>query len=482
LRTLDTVHRETEQAVAELAAVQQRRGELERDIDTRRRHVEAIRNSRTWQALEAYRRIRIRSGLSGLSVMAVRAAVRRRYPRRTVPEAVTRAPLGVNVSGYLDTESGMGEAARASIRSVLEAGIPVALNNVPSFLRAGDRSYRDAFVLSHPHPFNLVHLNADNMPAFAARRGPAYFKDRYTIGYWFWELASLPPDWVMYSGYVDEVWTATTFVRDAVRGTCRVPARRMLLPIVLPKLPPHGRAYFGIPDGPAMFLYIFDVSSQVERKNPLAAIRAFRRAGLPREAAVLVLKFTNGEYDRAGVRRLHEEAAGLNVVMLDGYMDRPDLCALMNAADCYFSPHRSEGFGMTILEAMRLGKPAIGTAYSGPVDFMTPENSYLLDFTLVPLTRRHGPYPAGAVWAEPDVDHAARLVREVVAHPAEAASRGTRAQADVARDYDPSATGAAVRARLEALRAGDRSTPPGLRGPARDRRADLSGPPDRGGR
>lgn len=236
-----------------------------------------------------------------------------------------------------------------------------------------------------------------------------------------------------------------------------MPAVLMPLPIVLPPLPPRGRAHFGIPEGPAVFLYVFDVSSQMERKNPIAAIRAFRQAGLPRDAAVLVLKFTNAEYDRAGVRRLHEEASGLNVVMLDGYLDRPDLCALINAADCYLSPHRSEGFGMTILEAMRLGKSTIGTAYSGNTDFMTPENSYLLDYALVPLARKHGPYPAGAVWADPDIAHAARLIREVVEHPAEAVARGRQARIDVERDRNPGATGRLVRTRLEALGAGDRS-------------------------
>jgi hypothetical protein len=137
---LETIARETEQALAELARIHERRQALERDIERLRRHADGIRSSRTWRALEAYRRLRIRSGLSGLSVMALRAAVRRRYPRRTVSQAVTRAPLGVNVSGYLDTESGMGEAARASIRSLEAAGISMALNNVPSFLRAGDPS------------------------------------------------------------------------------------------------------------------------------------------------------------------------------------------------------------------------------------------------------------------------------------------------------------------------------------------------------
>ena len=451
---LESLCRDTEAALSELAATARRQRELTTEIERLRRHSAAITGSRSWQVLELYRRARMRSGLSGLSAMAIRASLRRRFRSTGVPPAVARAALGVNVSGYLDAESGLGEAARASIRSLEAAGIPFALNNVPSLLRTGDATYRHVFGLDHPHPFNLVHLNSDNMPAFAARRGPAYFKDRYTIGYWFWELASLPPDWVLFSGYVDEVWAASRFVRDAVRETCNLPAMVMPLPIVLPAVPPRGRDYFGIPNGPAVFLYIFDVSSQMERKNPLAAIRAFRQAALPRDAAVLVLKFTNAEYDRAGVRRLHEEAAGLNVVMLDGYLDRADLMALIAAADCYLSPHRSEGFGLTILEAMRLGKPAIGTNYSAVTDFMTPENSYPLEFSMVPVGRKYGPYPPSAVWAEPSVDHAARLIREIVEHPAEAAARGARARADVERDRNPAETGRQVRARLEALRTG----------------------------
>jgi glycosyltransferase involved in cell wall biosynthesis len=453
-RDLETICRETEEALADLARTDRRRQDVLRKIERLQRHAAKITDSRSWRALEIYRRARIRAGLSGFSAMAVRAAVRGRFPRQGAPPAVMRAPIGVNVSGYLEAESGMGEAARASVRSLEAAGIPFALNNEPSLLRATDTTYRDAFGVNNPHPFNLVHLNSDNMPVFAARRGPAYFAGRYTIGYWFWELASLRPDWVLFSGYVDEVWAATSFVRDAVRATCRVPAVVMPLPIVLPPLPARGRTHFGIPEGPAVFLYMFDVSSQLERKNPLAAIRAFRKAGLAPSAAVLVLKYTNAEYDRAGVRRLHEEASGLNVVMLDGYLDRPDLAALINTADCYLSPHRSEGFGLTILEAMRLGKPAIGTAYSGNMDFMTPGNSYLLDYVLVPLTHTHGPYPVGSVWAEPDVEHAARLIREIVEHPAEAAARGRQAQIDVERARNPDATGRLVRARLEALQHG----------------------------
>ena len=453
---LESVTRETQEALDELDRLARRQRDLQEDIRLTRIHVDDIRNSRTWRVLEMYRKARVRAGLSGLNPTAVRAAVRRRRVHRALPRAVREQPPGVNVAGYLDAESGMGEAARASIRSIEAAGLPVALNNVTSRLRTGDASYRAAFVEANPYPFNLVHLNGDNMPAFAAARGRRYFRDRYTIGFWFWELSALRPDWAPFAGYVDEVWTATRFVQDAVRAGCTVPAVRMPLPIVLPPLPPHGRAHFGVPEGPRMFLYIFDVSSQTERKNPLAAVRAFRRAALPHDEAVLVLKFTNSEYDRAGVRRLHEETAGLNVVLLDTYLDRPDLCALINTADCYLSPHRAEGFGLTLLEAMRLGKPVIGTAYSGNTDFMTPENSYLLDYSLVTLTRDYGPYFRGAVWAEPDVDHAARLIRHVVESPADAVARGARARADVERDWNPDVTGKALRDRLDAIRAGRR--------------------------
>ena len=134
----------------------------------------------------------------------------------------------------------------------------------------------------------------------------------------------------------------------------------------------------------------------------------------------------------------------------------PDLCALLNAADCYLSPHRAEGYGLTLLESMALGKPVIATAYSGNMDFMTGDNSFPLDYALVSLTRDYGPYMRGAVWADPDVDKAAALIRQVVDAPADAAARGARARTMVEQYYSPRPTGAAMRARLEAVRAGRR--------------------------
>ena len=455
-RDLAAVCAESEAALEDLRRLVLRYREVQQDSAAAQARIAAIRASNSWRAVEAFRRLRTGFGLLGRRSVAAGGATAARPRRQRVPRFVKTARLGVNVAGYLDTESGMGEAARASIRSLEAAGIPVALNNVVSRLRKRDRSYAESFVTENPHPFNLVHLNADNMGWFSEERGRQYFRQRYTIGYWFWELAAFREEWVPFFDYVDEVWAASDFVRESYAAWSSVPVVRMPLPIVLPEVPNLGRSYFGMPSRGAVFLYIFDVSSQTERKNPLGAIRAFRRAGFRADEATLVLKFTNAEYDRAAVRQLHEEASGLSVVFLDGYMDRAQVCALINAADCYFSPHRSEGFGLTILEAMRLGKPVIATAYSGNMDFMTPTNSFPLSYRLVTLERDYGPYMRGASWAEPDLDEAALLMRAVADGPDDARARGRLAQQEIERDRNPSATGAIVRRRLDDIR-GSRS-------------------------
>jgi len=446
---LSSVCAESEAALEDLKRLTARYREVQQDSAATQARIAAIRSSNTWRMVEALRSARTRLGLHG----GVPAPARtHRANRRRVPRFVRTAPLGVNVAGYLDTESGMGEAARASVRSLQAASVSFALNNVASRLRKHDVSYANAFVDENPHPFNLVHLNADNMGWFSSERGRRYFRSRYTIGYWFWELAAFRAEWVPFFGYVDEVWAASEFVRASYAAWSPVPVVRMPMPVVLPRVPPLGRAHFGIPARATVFLYIFDVSSQTERKNPFGALEAFRRAGFDRNDAALVLKFTNAEYDRVAVRRLHEEAADLNVVLLDGYMERAELCALIDAADCYLSPHRSEGFGLTILEAMRLGKPVIATAYSGNMDFMTDENSFPLAYRLTTIARDYGPYMRGASWADPDLDEAARLMRLVVEHPEQARERGRHAQYQIQRERAPEVTGEAVRRRLEAIR------------------------------
>ena len=142
-----------------------------------------------------------------------------------------------------------------------------------------------------------------------------------------------------------------------------------------------------------------------------------------------MIKTINGDKLPDDLDRLTRAAAGRpDVTLDDGFVEPERVTALIAGADCYVSLHRSEGFGLTIAEAMALGKPAIATGYSGNLAFMNEENSYLVPYRLTTIPEGVGPYPAGALWAEPDLDAAARLMRRAFENPEEARARGRLAR------------------------------------------------------
>jgi SAM-dependent methyltransferase len=112
------------------------------------------------------------------------------------------------------------------------------------------------------------------------------------------------------------------------------------------------------------------------------------------------------------------------------------------------SLHRAEGYGLTLAESMALGKPVIGTGFSGNTDFMTPANSYLVDWQLTDVGPEAEHYPEDGTWAEPSLEHAAHMLREVYGDQEAAAARGARAADDIAAWLSPEAVGAVARDRL----------------------------------
>jgi hypothetical protein len=96
---------------------------------------------------------------------------------------------------------------------------------------------------------------------------------------------------------------------------------------------------------------------------------------------------------------------------------------------------------------MSFEKPVIATAFSGNMEFMNPANSYLVKYTLTEIDKDHGPY-RGGVWANPDVDHAAELMRHVFKNRAEAREIGRRARHDILQLLNEQRTGALMRDRL----------------------------------
>jgi glycosyltransferase involved in cell wall biosynthesis len=201
-----------------------------------------------------------------------------------------------------------------------------------------------------------------------------------------------------------------------------------------------------------MFLFTFDFMSVMKRKNPMGLIDAFKKAFAPNEGPMLVLKCINGESRPESFAAMQAATVGRDdIIIMNRYLDSELSAALMNLCDCYVSLHRSEGLGLTIAEAMLLEKPVIATGYSGNLDFMSPETSYMVPWKRVKVGDGAEAYSAKATWAEPDLDAAAEMMRNVYINPEEAKVKAIAGKLDLEARFTPEQTGTRMKARLEKI-------------------------------
>lgn len=281
------------------------------------------------------------------------------------------------------------------------------------------------------------------------------------IAYWYWELPRLPEEWLDKVPLVDEVWVASRYVQDHLAAVLPVPVVRIPPAVVVPPVTPDRRA-FDLPEDRFIFLFMFEPSSSVERKNPFAVVEAFRRAfaNVPRSPLLLMKTHHLGCIPgRAALERdLGGALAEVGGRLLDASWEREQVLRLVASCDAFVSLHRAEGFGLGLAEAMALGKPVVATAYSGNLDFMNPDNSYPVGCRLTAVRGEDeryipgmtGIYEPGQVWAEPDVDHAARLMRQLWDDPEDGRQRGERARGWIHDLYSPDAVARLVRERFGA--------------------------------
>lgn len=358
---------------------------------------------------------------------------------------------GVNIAGHAMSEKGVGESLRANVRALTAAGVPHVVIDFPDYGSANTDRTLLGFLDHNPHPINLIHVNADGIPAFVSAAGTKFLRGKYNIASWAWELPELPPVFHGSFAYLDEVWALSSYCCEAVANASPLPVVKM--PCSLPAgglvTSGVGRGHFGLPEGAVIFLFMFDVHSILARKNPSGVIRAFKQAFGTEDDVRLVLKLVHG--DRTMRTTLADEAQDSRILVIDQVLERAELNSLIEVCDCYVSLHRSEGFGMTMSESMALGKPVIATGYSGNMDFMTPCNSFLVGYDLVELERDYGPYPRGSLWADPDLDHASRLMRLVYEDREQAHRVGQRAARDIWRYLSPEAVGARMARRLKLI-------------------------------
>ena len=361
-----------------------------------------------------------------------------------------RKKNGVDVVGYLQAELGVGEAGRLLVNALRANNLEVGTVNCS--LTQSRQNYPFEVENRASHSAVVMAVNADQLDIVRHSLGVKFFKDRDVIGQWFWELSEPPKSYRHAFDLVREVWAPTLFIKESLETMApeRVSVVHMPLPIMTPEVDSSlTRESFGL-DNRFAFLFTFDFLSVLKRKNPIGLVEAFCEAFSPNEGPVLILKSINGNKRMIEFEKLKWACRGrTDIIVIDEYFDAIKSATLMAVTDCYISLHRSEGLGLTMAEAMALGKPVIATGYSGNMDFMSDKNSILVPWTLVQVGKDAESYPSDAMWAESNLGAASVAMRRIFDDQDFARSLGAIAQRDIAENFSPQKTGARMKSRLE---------------------------------
>lgn len=383
----------------------------------------------------------------------LRAPLPEKAPFNSAAAASTE---GVNIISHFSNPSGIQQAALWTKAALERARLQTSCRDVP-VPRHIVPDDREQWLGQETFPVTiLTHAATPYFESGYERAGLFPRDDVYRIAYWAWELEMVPDEWVEMAALVDEIWSPTQFVADAMRARMPCPVYRMLPGVEVGRVEKVSRASLNIPDNHVVFLFMFDLHSQIHRKNPMAVFRAFREAFRGDDKTTLVIKTSGGDIHSKDLAELQETIHGRNVILLHELMSRGRAYGLIDMADCFVSLHRSEGFGLGLAEAMLMGKPVIATGYSGNLDFMSSDNSLLVGYELTEIKEDRPIYSRGNSWAEPSIEQAAAYMRQVYERPGQARARAQRVQPEIGRLLSLESAGQRMRARLEQIGPGRR--------------------------
>ncbi len=351
-------------------------------------------------------------------------------PRATPADRLRPGPLVVG--GQLTTASGLGESARLCLDALRALGWDAGHADISTLFLRPDLPAALPGKSARPGEGGtmIMHVNGPYMRYVATRLGRHFLAGRRIIGYWAWELPIMGADWNRGLSQVHEIWVPSRFNAAALPAGVKVPVRVVPHPVRAGSAT-TARDKFGLPDEAFIVLTAFDMGSTYVRKNPRAAIAAFRQAFGDDPDCLMVLKVSHPGDAGWAMTDLQDAIAGMsNVRLIQDTLSRPDMAQLVASADVLLSLHRAEGFGLLLAEAMLHQVPVIATGWSGNVDFMTREDSALIDYELVPVHDPQGTYNLhGASWAEPDSAQAAAWLTTLRSDPEHRRQLGIKARA-----------------------------------------------------
>lgn len=332
---------------------------------------------------------------------------------RTAPPSTL--PFGVNLYGYARGELGIGEDVRMLALAMEAASIPFCIINIEpgNDVSQNDCSAEHWISQAPAFSINIFCMTGIEHCRLVCEQGLGLLHNHFNIGLWPWELPQWPEPWEHSFHLVDELWGISHYTANAY-NKAPVPVHPVPLPVTLGEISTRQRQHWQLPENAYLFVFSFDMNSTLARKNPAGIISAFWQA-FPTQTMTdvgLVLKISHVKSNTSEWQELLALIQqDQRIHLVNEELRRPDVLALYRCCDCYVSLHRSEGFGRGLAEAQLLGMRLIATGYSGNMDFCTSP-TLLVDYQPIPLQPGEYFYGDDQQWAEPDIIHAAMLMRQ----------------------------------------------------------------------
>jgi glycosyltransferase involved in cell wall biosynthesis len=299
-----------------------------------------------------------------------------------------------------------------------------------------------------PYAINLSIFGALDLPRFALSPPEGlHVNGRLNVFFVWWELTSLPQYLIDAAKVFDVLIAGSDFLHATLSNNITgIPILRASHPVAIPEAIQPDRKRFELPERDFVVFMGFDPSSNVDRKNPFAGIEAFKLAfsDCPDCHLAIKVNYSGGESKslEENLNRLHAYiGSDSRIHLIQESLTYNDLLCLYASCDAFISLHRSEGLGLIPLEAMRLGKPVVATAWSGNMSYMNYCNACLVEFDFVPIEASSQYYGSDALgietqWAEPDISQAAAWLRKLFDDPQFRLQLGLRAAADAKRYHE----------------------------------------------
>jgi len=316
---------------------------------------------------------------------------------------------GINILGYTEAMSGLGEAVRLNILAIKKYNIPT---NIINFEKV---KHNKSYNYNLEYNINLVQVALHDLDCFFSVIDPAFFNNKYCILFVVWESEFIPENIEKNVNLFNEIWTASGYCNQLFKKTFSGPIITVPHPVEVNLEPIQNQNKVSLFDkNKFSFLFIFNYHSSIERKNPFFLIDAFSKAFTDDDKVELIIKTSGAEKFKKYEKKLRLLAySKCNVKIINNEMDKNSVNHLINNCDAYVSLHHSEGFGLTLAEAMYLGKPTIGTNYSGNTEFMNEDNSFLVEYEIGYLKNPDNNFSDKTVWANPILNDAINKLKQV---------------------------------------------------------------------